>query len=568
MEPENEQTRIRNLLRDHPKGLTIEDVSKMLSLNRATAAKYLNSMMISGQAELRELGRAKVFYLSQRLPLTNLLSLSSDLILILDRELFIQEVNDPFLSFFNITRDDLKGKRIDHSALAQYFSGDFFISLTKAVEGTELSSEVRLNIDENNWYFRVKLIPLVFESGGHAAGILLEDITEMKRYQLELEDRIRERTANLEAEIERHKRTEKALRENDAVLKSMLDATPVGVGLLVDRVFKRVNNSLCDLTGYTSAELTGRNSRILYPDDEEYNRISQELYSQNAERNVRMSESRIQRKDGTVIDVIINLSPFDPDDPSSGVTVTIVDITERKRAADALRQAGNQVALLTSVTRHDILNKVTVLRGYIGRMKRLESSDALKEILKKEDEIADTIANLITFTRDYKDVGVMPPDWISVEETVRSVQKMANLGQIALHLRNDDYTVYADPLIEKVFYNLFENSLRHGGNVTEIRISAVENRDRLVILYEDNGIGIPDNEKEMIFERDTGKNTGLGLFLAREILSITGITIAETGEPGNGVRFEIRIPRGSYSHAETAGKRKKRPGKITRTSKT
>jgi PAS domain S-box-containing protein len=558
MEPENEQTRIRDLLRENPKGLTIEDVSKKLSLNRATAAKYLNSMMISGQAELRELGRAKIFYISQRLPLTNLLSLSSDLILILDRELFIQEVNDPFLSFFHVTKDELKGKRIDHSALAQYFSEDFFISLGKAVDGTEISSEVHFDIGENDWYFKVKLIPLVFESGSHAAGILLEDITEMKRYQLALEDRIRERTANLEVEIERHKRTERALRENDAVLKSMLDATPVGVGLLVDRVFKRVNNSLCDLTGYTSAELTGSNSRILYPDDEEYHRTSQELYSQKAEKNVRMVESRIRRKDGSVIDVIINLSQFDPYDPSSGVTVTIVDITERKRAADALRQAGNQVALLTSVTRHDILNKITVLRGYIGRMKRLETSDALKKIIEKEDEIADTIANLITFTRDYKDVGVMPPSWISIEEMARKVQKTVDLGHATLHLRNDDYTVYADPLIEKVFYNLFDNSLRHGGNVTEIRISSVENGDLLVVLYEDNGIGIPDNEKECIFERDTGKNTGLGLFLAREILSITGITIAETGEPGKGARFEIRVPKGSYSRTGTPNRKKKK----------
>jgi len=561
MEPVNEQTRIRNLLRDNPKGLTIEDVSKKLSLNRATAAKYLNSMMISGQAELRELGRAKVFYLSQRLPLTNLLSLSSDFILILDRELFIQEVNDPFLSFFHVTKDELKGIRIDHSALAQYFPEDFVDSLTKAVEGTELSSEVHLHIDNDDRYFKIKLIPLVFENGSHAVGILLEDITEMKQYQLELEERIKERTKNLEIEIERHKRTEKALRENDAVLKSMLNATPVGVGLLVDRVIQKVNNSMCDLTGYTKAELTGQSVRILYPDDEEYHRINQELYNKAGQKNVRIVESRILRKDGSVIDVIINLSPFNPDDSSSGVTATIVDITERKRAADALRQASNQVALLTSVTRHDILNKITLLRGYIGRMKQLETSDALQEILKKEDEIADTIANLITFTRDYKDIGIKPPDWISVEETARRMKETANLGQVALHLPDDDYTVFADPLIEKVFYNLFDNSLRHGGNVTEIRISTVENADRLIILYEDNGIGIPENEKEIIFERDMGKNTGLGLFLAREILAITGITITETGEPGNGARFEMHIPKGSYSRTGTASKKNKKTRK-------
>ena len=255
MGQENEQTRIRDLLKDNPKGLTIEEVSKKLTLNRATAAKYLNSMMTSGQAELRELGRAKMFYLSQRLPLINLLSLSSDLILILDRDLFIQEINEPFLSFFNLTKDELKGKKIGHSILAPYFSEDNLSSLEKALDGTEVSSEIHFDTGANDRYFRMRLIPLVFEGGGHAVGIILDDISEMKRYQLELEERIRERTAKLQTKVAQHKRAEEALRENDAVLQSMLEATPVGVGLLVDRVFKKVNNSLCTITGYSEQEL-------------------------------------------------------------------------------------------------------------------------------------------------------------------------------------------------------------------------------------------------------------------------------------------------------------------------
>ena len=165
MGQENEQIRIRDLLKDNPKGLTIEEVSKKLSLNRATAAKYLNSMMLAGQAELRELGRAKIFYLSQRIPLINLLSLSSDLILILDRDLFIQEVNEPFLSFFNLTKEELKGKKIEHSGLAPYFPEDHLPFLEQALDGNEVSLDVHFEINNNDRYFRMKLIPLVFEAG-------------------------------------------------------------------------------------------------------------------------------------------------------------------------------------------------------------------------------------------------------------------------------------------------------------------------------------------------------------------------------------------------------------------
>ncbi len=92
-------------------------------------------------------------------------------------------------------------------------------------------------------------------------------------------------------------------------------------------------------------------------------------------------------------------------------------------------------------------------------------------------------------------------------------------------------------MVERVFYNLLDNSVRHGERVTEIMVSANQSGDALVIVWEDNGVGIPSNEKERIFDRGVGENTGLGMFLARDILSLTGLSIRETGEPGTGARF-------------------------------
>jgi signal transduction histidine kinase len=106
--------------------------------------------------------------------------------------------------------------------------------------------------------------------------------------------------------------------------------------------------------------------------------------------------------------------------------------------------------------------------------------------------------------------------------------------------------VLADPLIIKVFYNLIDNAIRHGGKITTIRFSIQESGDEHPIICEDDGDGVPADEKERIFERRYGKNTGLGLFLAREILRITGMTIRETGEPGKGARFEMTVPNGAY----------------------
>jgi len=109
--------------------------------------------------------------------------------------------------------------------------------------------------------------------------------------------------------------------------------------------------------------------------------------------------------------------------------------------------------------------------------------------------------------------------------------------------------VFADQLITKVFYNLMDNAGRYGGKITTIRFSALKSGDDPLILCEDDGVGIPADEKEKIFERGFGKNTGLGLALSREILSITGITITETGEPGKGARFEMVVPDGMWRMA-------------------
>ena len=110
--------------------------------------------------------------------------------------------------------------------------------------------------------------------------------------------------------------------------------------------------------------------------------------------------------------------------------------------------------------------------------------------------------------------------------------------------------IFADRLFEKVFYNLIDNALRYGGaGMKTIRVSSQEIDTCLLIVCEDDGVGISAEDKKRLFTRGFGKNTGLGLFLSREILAITGITIKETGEPGKGARFEITVPKGMWRTA-------------------
>jgi PAS domain S-box-containing protein len=153
-------------------------------------------------------------------------------------------------------------------------------------------------------------------------------------------------------------------------------------------------------------------------------------------------------------------------------------------------------------------------------------------------------------TREYEETGAGSQAWQHCRTLVdRAAAQVAPRNVV---LKNDlpyGIEVLADPLISRIFYNLADNAVRHGRKITTIRFSAEESGHDLLITCEDNGDGIPVDLKNKIFERGFGKHTGFGLFLSREILSITGIAIRETGEPGNGARFEIRIPEGYWRYS-------------------
>ncbi len=230
---------------------------------------------------------------------------------------------------------------------------------------------------------------------------------------------------------------------------------------------------------------------------------------------------------------------------------TTVDITEQKQAQDALRLANRKLNLLNNVTRHDILNQLTALIGYLEISKDDIKDTRLLTYVTKEENAANAIRNQILFTRDYQNIGVQSPQWHNIAETLSLAMATLDIHQINVTVNLAAVEVYADPLLEKVFYNLIENSLRHGERVTGIEIHTEYVSDGIDIIIQDNGAGIPEDAKERIFRREYFKNTGFGLFLTREILAITNLSITENGTFGKGARFVIHAPQGTFR--STAG---------------
>jgi len=224
-----------------------------------------------------------------------------------------------------------------------------------------------------------------------------------------------------------------------------------------------------------------------------------------------------------------------------------IDITELHKTQEALHEANQKVRLLTGLTRHDIFNELSVIMGYHDLIAETEDLAEIREYVSKAKKTCEQIIATTSFTREYEDFGTAESRWQNIRRIIESAQDEVNTDDITII--NDipeNCEVYADPVIRKVFTTLLENAIRHGETITKIHFFCTREKNQLIITCQDDGVGIPGEEKICIFGQSYGKHTGIGLFLAKEILSITGLSIRECGEPGKGARFEIIVPENEF----------------------
>ena len=356
-----------------------------------------------------------------------------------------------------------------------------------------------------------------------------------------------EATLNFLTDISERKLKEQQLKEQSLFFEEIIESLPNPI-FIKDRtgLYTGCNKAFEEYIGYSKDQITGRSVYDIFPGDlaDIYFKKDNELF---AKPGVQTFEAQIKYIDGSYHDVISNKATIeDIHGNIQGIVGVMVDITDRKRTEDALMQAHRQLNLLSGITRHDILNNVNVLQLYLDLIRKKSDISSIEPEIKGIESATNMIQSQIRFTKVYEDLGTHEPVWQKVKPLLLKKRPPEN---IEYDLDIDDVEVHADPLFERVFFNLLDNSIRHGQSVTRIHVHACESSGRLCIIWEDNGTGIPDTEKDLIFERGYGKNTGLGLFFIREILSITGISIKESGMETKGSRFEINVPKGAFRYS-------------------
>lgn len=332
----------------------------------------------------------------------------------------------------------------------------------------------------------------------------------------------------------------RSLREQQA---AALSASMDGIAIVEDnQTFFYANESFLRIFGYDeSCSLEGKHWWTLIS-HEEAGRLRDTIIPALGIGSGWRGESVGVQCNGTKIPVEISFSLI----RSGGMIMVIRDISEVRRAARALKRINQKLNLLSAITRHSIRDQIYIILGYIHMSMEQVNDLHIQGYLEKQHHAACAISSQIEFAKNYQDLGLHPPSWQNVKEVFLFAISHLDMGEITRHISADGIMLYADPMLEKAFFYIAEYFCTPDRNTTCITVSARESGEGLILVFEDDGSAVHPDEKERLFEYHEGSMMNSGLFLAQEILSITGILISETGIGPCTTRFEVMAPPGGY----------------------
>jgi PAS domain S-box-containing protein len=344
---------------------------------------------------------------------------------------------------------------------------------------------------------------------------------------------------------------EEALRESEEKFRGLFMGNPEAtVYLSPDFQVLDVNPCFSTLFGYSPEEAKGKNiNDLVVPEGKMHE--AQSLDRKAAEGYARQNTVR-RRKDGTMVHVSISAAPVSVGKHLLGYVGTYKDITELKIVEMELRETMQKMAtineklhVLGGLTRHDIRNKLSEIIGNVYLVKkRTADRPEVMENLKDITSAAQQIVDILEFARNYERLGAEEMTYMDVEQAfARAASRFSQRKSVQLINDCRGLRVLADTLLDELFYNLIDNSYKYAQKLSRIRVYPRKTTDNAVeLVYEDDGVGIPADEKPKLFREGYGKGTGYGLYLIKKMMEAYGWTIQETGRPGNGVQFVMKIP--------------------------
>jgi PAS domain S-box-containing protein len=387
---------------------------------------------------------------------------------------------------------------------------------------------------------------------------VVKDITESKKAQLALsesEKRLRSVVDSAaEEELTKRKKDERTALESKQKFEGLFTGNPEAT-VYLDQNFRilDVNPRFTSLFGYSLEEVKGKvlNDVVVPKSCME----EAKMLDNKAREGYVYHDTVRAKKDGSMVHVSVSAAPIIIQDQLAGYIGVYKDISELKKTEEELQKAMENVGIMNEklrvvggLTRHDVRNKLSTITGntYLAR-RELAGNCKVSDYLREMETAVRQIVKIFDFAKTYEMLGVEGLAYVDVERTINEATSLFSDMKGAKVLNEcHGLTVLADSLLRQLFYNLMDNSLKYGKKITKIRINYEKTgEDNLRLIYEDDGVGIPDSEKPKLFKEgfSSGGSTGYGLYLIKKMMEFYGWTIQETGITGKGARFAITIPK-------------------------
>ena len=299
-----------------------------------------------------------------------------------------------------------------------------------------------------------------------------------------------------------HQDTLREYQEKYRILNEMMPLGAFRLGPGPDYRVVSANRMFPQMLGFDSGDaIEGISVKDLMIDPAHWQQIETDLIRDGS---VTQRELQLKQKEGSGILVALNARVVpDSDVPIAWIDGVAEDVTERKvlememhyheaevnRYALALTRTNEKLNLLSSITRHDILNQLTALSGYLELMDEGPKTPKSKNILTSRKELPKPLRNRSSLPRTIMRLASSLPQWYNVKKTIETATAPLPLPQGTLLVGIENISIYADPLLEKVFYNLVENALRYGRELPRITFSSILQGDSIMLVCEDNGEG-------------------------------------------------------------------------------
>jgi PAS domain S-box-containing protein len=355
-------------------------------------------------------------------------------------------------------------------------------------------------------------------------------------------------------DITEQKENEEKLKQAEEKHRTLLNAANVLVQSIdAEGKYVFVNDEWKKVLGYTDQDLQSINMMNVVRNDQIQHCMSIFQQVMNG-KSIHDVETVFVAKNGSEIIVSGNACPIFKDGKFVSTVAFFEDITERKKievnlkeSRDKLKIMNEKLGVVGSLTRHDVRNKLSAVTGYAYLLKKKHSdqADIVEGLSRMEQAVAESM-KIFDFAKMYEQLGLEDLTYVNVKAKLKEASMLFSGSLPEIICECDNLNLLADSFLRQLFYNFIDNTRKYGQKTTTIKVYfEIPGQDKMKLIYEDDGVGVPSENKKLLFKEgfSTGGSTGYGLFLTKKMVDVYGWQIEENGEPGKGAKFTITIPK-------------------------